>query len=63
MTDSNADKRLVYDVPEAGEMLGLTRNAAYAAAKKGTIPTIRIGKLIRVPKRAFHELLERVGAK
>jgi excisionase family DNA binding protein len=62
MTDTNADKRLVYDVPEAGAMLGLTRNAAYAAAKKGTIPTIRIGKLIRVPKRAFHAMLERAGA-
>ena len=41
MTDSNADKRLVYDVPEAGEMLGLTRNAAYEAAKRGDIPTMR----------------------
>jgi Helix-turn-helix domain len=49
MTNPNdgADKRLVYDVPEAGEMLGLNRNAAYAAAKRGDIPVIRIGKLLR----------------
>jgi excisionase family DNA binding protein len=57
------DNRLVYEVPEAGEMLGLTRNAAYAAAKRGDIPTIRIGKLIRVPKAAFNQMLERAGVK
>jgi hypothetical protein len=49
---------LVYDVPEAGAMLGLNKNAAYAAAKRGDFPTIRIGKLIRVPKAAFHQMLE-----
>jgi excisionase family DNA binding protein len=64
MIDSKEDdKRLVYDVPEAGEMLGLTRNASYEAAKRGDFPTIRIGKLIRVPKAAFHQMLEQAGAK
>jgi excisionase family DNA binding protein len=58
-----ADKRLVYDVPEAGEMLGLSRNASYEAAKRGDIPTIKIGKLLRVPKAAFDRLLEQGGAK
>ena len=62
-TESSGDNRLVYDVPEAGEMLGLTRNASYEAAKRGDIPTIRIGKLIRVPKLAFHQMLERAGVK
>jgi len=62
-TDAKGDNRLVYEVPEAGEMLGLNRNAAYAAAKRGDIPTIRIGKLIRVPKLAFNQMLERGGVK
>jgi hypothetical protein len=57
------DKCLVLDVPKAGEMLGLNRNAAYAAAKRGDIPTIRIGKLIKVPKVAFDRMLERAGVK
>jgi excisionase family DNA binding protein len=57
------DERLVYGVPEAGRMLGLTRNASYEASKRGDIPTIRIGKLIRVPKAAFHKMLEQAGAK
>ncbi|MCK1470351.1 helix-turn-helix domain-containing protein [Bradyrhizobium sp. CW10] len=60
---SKEDKRLVYEVPEAGALLGLGRNASYEAAKRGDIPTIRIGKLIRVPKAAFDQMLARVGAK
>jgi hypothetical protein len=55
--------RLVYDVPEAGAMLGLCRNAAYAAAKRGDIPTIRIGRLLRVPVRALEAMLDRAGEK
>jgi len=59
----NEDQRLVYEVPEAGAMLGLTRNASYDAAKRGDIPTIRFGKLLRVPKAAFHKMLQGASAK
>jgi excisionase family DNA binding protein len=45
-------------VPEAGRWLGLSRNAAYAAAERGEIPTIRIGKLLRVPVVALERKLE-----
>lgn len=45
-------------VPEAGrDYYGLGRNAAYNAAKRGDIPTIRIGKLLRVPIRALEQQL------
>jgi len=59
---TNEDQRLVYEVPEAGAMLGLTRNASYDAAKRGDIPTIRFGKLLRVPKAAFHRMLQGAAA-
>ena len=37
-------------VPQAGrEYFGLGRNASYEAARRGDIPTIRIGRLLRVP--------------
>jgi hypothetical protein len=37
-------------VPEAGRRyFGLGRNASYEAAKRGDIPTIRLGRLLRVP--------------
>jgi hypothetical protein len=63
MTDKVETESLVYLVPEAGAMLGLTRNGSYEAAKRGDIPTMTIGKLLRVPKIAFHKLLENAGAK
>ncbi len=56
---ANSGDRVVLTVPEAGRMLGLGRNAAYEAAARGEIPTIRIGKkLLRVPKIAFDRMLE-----
>ncbi|RWM08945.1 MAG: DNA-binding protein [Mesorhizobium sp.] len=52
---------LVMTVPEAGAKLGLGRNASYEAAARGDIPTIRIGKLIKVPKAAFERMLAKSG--
>jgi hypothetical protein len=41
---------LTISVPEAGKQyFGIGRNAAYRAAERGDIPTIRVGKLLRVP--------------
>jgi len=45
-------------VPEAGKWLGIGRNAAYEAARQGIIPTIRIGRLLRVPVVALQRKLE-----
>ena len=56
-----AGERLVYRVPEAGRLLGLSRNGSYEAAKRGDIPTIRIGRLLLVPKVPFHRLIELMG--
>ena len=46
--------------PEAGKKyFGLSRNASYAAAARGDIPTIKIGKLLRVPVRALEAMLDK----
>jgi hypothetical protein len=45
-------------VPEAGAWLGLKRQAAYAAARNGDLPVIKIGKLLRVPIVALERMLE-----
>ena len=50
---------LVMTVPEAGKMLRLGRNAAYDAAQRGDIPTIKIGKLLRVGAMPIHPKVER----
>jgi hypothetical protein len=45
-------------IPEAGKTyFGLSRNGSYAAAARGDIPTIKIGKLLRVPVRALEQKL------
>jgi len=59
MTDG-AEKTI--SVPEAGRRyFDLCRGASYEAAKRGDIPTIRIGRLLRVPVRAMERLLDGVG--
>ena len=64
MADDN--KPLTMTVPEAGKRyFGLSRDGSYRAAERGDIPTIRIGRLLRVPVRAMERLLdgvERTGA-
>jgi hypothetical protein len=53
---------LTISVPEAGEKyFGLCRNAAYEAARRGDIPTIKIGRLLRVPVRALERMLDRAS--
>ena len=49
-------------VPDAGRIyFDLGRNASYEAARRGDIPTIRIGKLLRVPVGAMERKLEEAG--
>jgi len=50
---------LTIPVPEAGKRyFGMSRGASYAAAERGEIPTVRIGRLLRVPLKAMDALLE-----
>jgi hypothetical protein len=48
-----------FSVPEAGAMIGLGRNAAYAAARAGEIPVIEMGCLKIVPRIPW---LKKLGA-
>lgn len=49
-------------VPEAGRTyFDLGRNASYEAARRGDIPTIRIGRLLRVPVIVMERILEQAG--
>jgi hypothetical protein len=44
-------------VPEAGQVLGLGRDASFRSAKRGEIPTLRLGRKLRVPVPALLTLL------
>ena len=59
MTDG-AEKTI--SVPEAGRRyFDLCRGASYEAAKRGDIPTIRIGRLLRVSVRVLERMLDSAG--
>ena len=55
------DQPKTLTVPEAGRVyFDLGRNASYEAARRGDIPTIRIGRLLRVPVVQFKRKLRGV---
>lgn len=49
--------RLSVSIPEAALLLGLSRNSVYAAAGRGELPTIRVGRRILVPVGPLQELV------
>ena len=57
------EQPLTLSVPEAArKYLGIrSTGAAYAAAHRGEIPVIRVGKLMRVPVRAMERMLDAAG--
>jgi excisionase family DNA binding protein len=55
------NERLTYTVDEVAARLGLNRNTAYAAVKDGTIPALRVGRRLLVPRAALDKMLEQAG--
>ena len=54
----NTIQQQTISVVDAGRMLGVGRNVAYRMAQEGKIPTLRLGKKIRVPLLALKNLLQ-----
>jgi excisionase family DNA binding protein len=50
-------ERQTLNVEEAAEALGISRNSAYALARTGALPTIRLGKRLLVPRAALERML------
>jgi len=57
----NKDAPATISVPEAGRQLGISRNSAYEAVRRGELPVVRFGRLIRVPMAALERLLANAG--
>jgi excisionase family DNA binding protein len=49
--------KVTITIPEAGKKLGVGRNQAYAAAHRGELPTIKIGRRLLVPVVALERML------
>ena len=64
MNSMNDESPLTMSVPKAGrKYFGLSRGASYEAAKRGDIPTVKVGRLLRVPVRALEAMLDNAGKK
>jgi excisionase family DNA binding protein len=48
-------------VPEAAELLGISRAHAYDCVRSGEIPSITLGRRVVIPRRAIDELLARTS--
>jgi excisionase family DNA binding protein len=50
-------------IEDLAEILGIGRSTAYAAVRNGTIPSIKVGKRVLIPKVSLHRLLSGQTAK
>ena len=58
MTLDEALSKATISLPEAGAVFfGLSRNGSYEAARRGDIPTIKVGGKMRVPVAPIAEKL------
>jgi excisionase family DNA binding protein len=51
----------VMTVDEAAQLLRISRQSAYQGARRGEIPTVRIGRRLLVPRVRLAELLGETG--
>lgn len=57
LTIDDLDSRITLTVEEVASLLGLGRTAAYEAARRGDIPTRKLGRRVLVPVPAFQAWL------
>lgn len=57
MNTADLSGRLTVTIPEAGQLLGIGRDAAYRAAEAGQIPSLRVGRRLLVPLPALMKLV------
>jgi excisionase family DNA binding protein len=50
-------ERRTYTIEESARILGIGRNQAYDAAKRGELPTVRLGRRLLVPRDALEKFL------
>ena len=53
--------RIVLTVEEAAGLLRISRGLAYEMVRQGSLPTIRLGRRILVPRSALEQMLKAAG--
>ena len=49
---------LLLRIPEVARTLGIARSLAYEMARDGRLPTVHIGKAVRVPRRRLQDWID-----
>jgi len=57
------NEKWTFTIVETAEVLGISKATAYMLAHKGSIPALRLGERIVVPKKALEKFLEGVKFK
>ena len=47
--------QLLLTVPETARLLRISRNLAYELVARGDLPSVRLGRVIRVPRRSLDD--------
>jgi excisionase family DNA binding protein len=55
------DEPLLVSVKDAARLLGIGRDAAYSLVREGTLPSIRLGRRILIPRGALEAWVRRAG--
>lgn len=54
-------ERMMMTLPEVAHILGITKERAYAIARSGLLPTVQIGRQIRVDRQQLNIWIENGG--
>lgn len=49
------DDKQYLRVPEVAKILGISRSKTYELIRQGVIPSVKFGRIIRVPSALLHE--------
>ncbi len=60
MNQSSAE-RATYSVKEAAQVLGIHYLTVYELVREGSLPVMRAGKRILIPRLALHRLIEQAA--
>ena len=61
LSPDELESRTIITIKEMSTILGIGRNTAYEAVKKGEIPSVKVGRRILVPSKALDKWLESGG--
>lgn len=59
-TGQERPEPILLRIPDAASLLGLSRSMVYEMAQRGEIPTVRIGRTLRIPSAALRTWAERL---